>query len=163
MPEESALLDEFIAVKTQKGRIFNSLSATLVLFIAIAIIDFSIDLKTFSFKHFKWQIALIFLSLPILGLLFHVLSKKIGWIINCFYYLFVSTATCFDFVRKSITSNNRELMNWQEILVLLFGIIVLGILWSKPIRKYFQITTALFFSVCGITLGLVIAMFSVLE
>jgi len=111
MPEESVLLDDFIAVKTQKGRIFDSLSATLVLFIAIVIIDFSIDLKSFSFKHFKWQIILIFLSLPILGLLFHLLSKKIGWIINCFYYLFVSTATCFDFARKLITSNNRELMN----------------------------------------------------
>jgi hypothetical protein len=163
MSDERALLDEFFIKKSHNPKLFDVFTAISILFVAFVLAEFAIDLRSLSVKQFDWLLASIFLVLPFLGLIFHILSKKIGWIINCFYYVFISSATAYGFARNLFRDGGLEDTVWSDLIPLALAVTATVILLSHAILKYFRIKIILVICVCTVSVGLVIVMFAMLS
>ncbi|WP_153798082.1 hypothetical protein [Foetidibacter luteolus] len=155
--EEPGLLDELLVETPQKGKFFNLLTISLFVFIAVIFLDCLINFSRFSFKKFDWQIATIMLPLPIVGFVFHLLSKKAGWVINLFYCFLFSLLVGFALVKYAIKKSDISIgSNWQAYLILTSVSASTILLLSKPMRQYFRAGKLLLITTLAASTGLAI-------
>lgn len=88
MEEQAHLLDEFAEKQPQKGKYFRGFVAASSCFISFLVLEFIVDLEHFSLKSIEWDIGLAILALPVIGLFFISIGKKIGWVFSLLYYIF---------------------------------------------------------------------------
>lgn len=161
MTEEISLLDEFNVDKPKKGKYFDLLIASSVSYIIFIIVDFAFDTKRLSIKSIDWELAIGILFLPVLGLVFHVTSKKIGWIINFFYYLLFCCLAASVLLKNLFEGNLTAMgkLSWRGYLLFLLTLASAAILFSKSLRKYFRISTLLLLIISVISIGLAVLMY----
>jgi hypothetical protein len=142
---DDSLLDSFLVVRPEKGKIFDFFLISSFFFIVFVLVDLAFDLTRFSPKDFDWQLALTILFLPIAGLVFYLMSKKIGWVINFFYYISFSLFGLYSFVQNLANKQSISIgsLNWRGSLILLAVLTSASLLFSKQQRKYFKINTLL--------------------
>src|SRR5688572_18653949 len=123
LKEDTAILDEFSALRPPKSKLFDALIISSLFYIGLVLLDFAVDFKTFSLKNFDWQLAIVILVLPLLGIIFHLTSKKIGWIINTLYYLFISLVASYTFLRSLLNEKNITIeMNWRGLFIFILAL-----------------------------------------
>jgi hypothetical protein len=161
MTEETALLEEFIESKPKKGKLFDALISSSVAYIISIVIFFALQMKTtrFSFKTLDWQLLLVILVLPFFGCIFLINSKRIGWIINSLYFLFISSIGVYSFLRSLASAEGISMtIAWRPIVLIGLALTSTTLLFSKPMRKYYRVTTALALTVFGISISAGIAL-----
>ena len=153
---ETALLDEFITIKPKKGKLFDALIVASLFYIIFVIVDLTVDTQRLSSKRFDWALGVFLLALPVLGMILHLTSKKIGWIINSFYYLWMSLAMLISFVWDIVEDKGFHSMKaaWRGIFLLTLASICTVVLFSNSLRRYFRVTRLLFLIVVGISVAL---------
>lgn len=103
--------------------------------------------------------SLIFL-LPAIGLVLYITGKKIGWIINLFYYAFIGTLT-IELIIESLLKPSLFVINAANIKVYipLIATIPLSVLLSTvAIRKFFKVNTLLWIISLIVPAGLAISL-----
>jgi hypothetical protein len=157
--QETSILDEFSVASPQKSRIYHALTIAWALYIALLLADFIFDWKSGSTKRIDWQVILVVLILPSLGFVFHLVRKKAGWIINCFYYLLIGLLSFTAFLRGLIKGNVQLEVHWQGVLILTCSLASTVLLLSGPIRRYFNVgvVLAIFVPAVAIAVGAVMA------
>jgi hypothetical protein len=155
--QESSLLDNFLIRKPEKGKLYHLLTTSSLFYIVFMIVVLAVNVKKFSIKQFDWQLAIGILLLPFLGLFFHLISKKIGWIINCFYYSIITLIAFYGLLRKIREENSItvEFQDLQPIFFTLLGLTLTTLLLSRPIRNYFRVSAM----VCAITISVSVGLF----
>lgn len=158
--EGNALLEEFLVVKAKKGKLFDALTISSLFYIAFVLIDFAVDVERLALKSFDWQLATALLALPFFGMIFHLTSKTIGWIINFLYYLSISLLLFYTFLQNILDETQASLRGtyWRACLFLLLSLSSTIFLFSNPIRKYFRIRTLLVIIMTIISVGLTTTM-----
>lgn len=155
LKEEALILSEFALVKPRRTKFFYAFMISSVFYMLFILIDFAFDFSTHSLKRFEWDLALVILSLPVLGIAFHASNKKIGWIINTIYYQFMSLISLFTLSRSLfITPSMTFEMNWRGLLLLIFLLSSTIILFSKPIRNHFKVNNILWMVILVISFSL---------
>ena len=161
MTEETAILEEFTERKPRKGKLFDALIASSVSYIAFIIVFFFLAMKTreFSLRTSRWQLLFLILILPLSGTVFLIIGKKIGWIVNCFYFSLTTLALFYSLIRILVEEKNISLeKEWRGYLILGLALSSTVLLLSKPIRKYFRVSTMLLITVTAISAILVTVM-----
>jgi hypothetical protein len=159
LKEDTSILDEFSPARPQKSRLFDAFTISSLIYIAFFLSDFAVDFKTFSLKNFDWQIAIIILVLPSFGVISHLAGKQIAWIINSFYYLFITLVSFFTFLRSLFGEQAIPIeKNWRGLMLFMLAFIPTVFLFSKPIKKYFKVNSLLLIIIVGISVSLAILM-----
>jgi len=159
MKEQFTLLDEFVTIKPQKSKLFDALTVSAFLYMAFAIVTLTSDTKRVSSMRFDWQLGIFVLLLPLIGIILHLASKKIGWIINSFFYLLTALILLHTFVWNILNDTTFHLKQaWQGMLLLVSASICTVLLYSTPIRKYFNVSTSLFLILVALSFGIAVTM-----
>jgi presenilin-like A22 family membrane protease len=154
MVKEETILDDFLYYTPQKGKLYNALIISYISYVAMVIITLAVDLDDFSQKDFDWLLSIILLIIPVTGIIFHLFSKKAGWIINCLYY--VSVVSIIGYVYSRNIEVNLQNSNWLGPLLMILPLTATTILLSRPIRKYFNVDSKLCIIVVSVSLLLTI-------
>jgi hypothetical protein len=159
MKEQTTLLDEFVATKPQKGKLFNGLIVSSFFYMAFVLINLAFDTQRLSPRRLDWQLGIFILLLPLLGIILHLSSKKIGWIINSFYYSLIALIMLYTLGWNILGDKNFHLKAaWEGLSLLALALISTVLLFSTSIRKYFNVSTLLFLIVVAISFGIAITM-----
>ena len=153
--KESTVLEEFAEVTPKKGKLFEAFIIASLFFTFFVLVDLAVDFKKKAFKPFDWQLATLLLILPVFGIMFHLSCKKIGWVINSFYYFLIASMVVGSLVKAFCEGRNPiEQTNWRGFLILLLTFTCAGILLSAPIRKLFRVNNLLLYFILIIPIGL---------
>src|SRR5690348_8005667 len=96
--QEKGLLDEFAVEEQPKSKLVDAVTVASGLYLLFILVDFVIDISSGLSRLFDWQLATAILFLPATGMIFHLWHKKLGWVINTFYYLGMTIIVGFVFV-----------------------------------------------------------------
>lgn len=157
--------EEFIEKKPKKDKYFYAISIASACFMLITLFTFTYDIGRSVLKKFEWEIALLILLLPALGFCFHVLGKKIGWILNSFYFflltfLFLGTLVVTIIEEKGFRVDKY---NFQGIIMLLSSLVISILLFLQPVRRFYKITWLLSLIVLGASLSVFILLFILIQ
>jgi hypothetical protein len=144
------ILEGFLEMKDERGRLYKVFSVSSLIFIFCMAVDLVYDVQGGRSKRIDWEIATPLLGLPVLGMIFHLASKKVGWIINVFYYLVVSLAFCYGFYTEYIETNSllAARMPWRFFIFMILSIMSTVLLFSNELRRYFKVSGLLLIILC---------------
>ncbi len=110
---------------------------------------------------FDWRVALILLLLPVSGLFLHFTMKKIGWIVNAFYYLCMTSLIIGILLATIIKEKDFYLnkYNLPGLLLLLFGLSATFSLFTLSIRFFFKINNLINLITIGLALTAALIIF----
>jgi hypothetical protein len=72
------ILDGFLEVKDERGRLYKVFSVLSLLFIFCLTVDLVYDVEGGHRKRIDWELAMMLLGLPVVGMIFHLARKKVG-------------------------------------------------------------------------------------
>jgi hypothetical protein len=152
MDNEVSILDEFI-VKKNKPRLLAIITALAFVFLALLFWELASSFSKINPSTFHLQMALLFFLFPAAGLLFHITGKRIGWVLNIFYYTFLTIITGYAFIlslqRPSYAS--PEAFNWRLLITFLLTLALTVLLCLHKVRKFFNIQALLLITCLAIT------------
>jgi hypothetical protein len=137
-----SILDFDAEIDPGKSRLFKILTGVLVLYILFLIADLWTELRNErNTPRGAFIPLLLFIAIPISGLVILLFKKKLGWIISVFYYQFmvVITGTYLveQIIRRSIHLNTiSDFRTYGLFFLASLSIVFLVI---KDIRSYLKI------------------------
>lgn len=144
------ILNDFLEEKDQKGRFYKVFSVSSLLFIFCLTVDLVYDVTDGHRKRVDWELAVMLLGLPVLGMIFHLANKKVGWIVNFFYYMVVSLAFSYGFYTELIETNSLLLARnpWRIFIFMILSLMSTVLLFSNELRRYFRVSSRLLIILC---------------
>lgn len=120
------------------------------------------DVESGHRKRIDWELAMMLLGLPVLGIIFHLASKKVGWIVNGFYYLVVSLAFMYGFYTEFIETNTFVVarMPWRIFIFMILSSTSTVLLFSNELRRYFRVSGLLLIILCIVAVICVVLLLS---
>ncbi|HLP39540.1 hypothetical protein [Lacibacter sp.] len=139
------ILEGLLDVKAERGWMYKAFTVSSLLFILCLSFDLLYDVDGGRMRRTSWDFFLMLVGLPVIGMLFHLAHKKIGWIVNVFYYVVVSLLFSYIFYEEFITRDifQNGVMLWRVILFLGFSLLSVVLLFSKEMRTYFRVSDVL--------------------
>jgi magnesium-transporting ATPase (P-type) len=144
------ILEDLLDVKPERGLMYKAFTVSSLLFILCLSFDLLYDVDGGRIRRINWDMILVLVGLPVLGMLFYLASKKIGWIVNVFYYLVVSLAFSYSFYTAFIEGNTfpNSIARWRVFLFMILSLLSAILLFSNELRKYFKVKSLLLIIVC---------------
>lgn len=157
-----SILEGLLEVKAEKGRFYKVFSVSSLLFIFCVTVDLVYDITGGQRKRIDWVLAIMILGLPVLGMIFHLANKKVGWIVNGFYYLLVSLAFMYGFYTEFIETNTFVIarMPWRILIFMILSSMSTVLLFSNELRKYFKVSGLLLTILCIVAVICVVLLLS---
>lgn len=149
------LLDGFLEVKNEKGRFYNIFTVSSLLFIFCLSFDLFYDVAGGRLRRIDWELTLVLVGLPVLGTIFHLAGKKVGWVVNVFYYLVVSLAFSYSFYTEFIEGNTfpDSITQWRIFLFMTLSLLSAILLFSNELRRYFTVSGLLLVILCFVSVA----------
>jgi hypothetical protein len=142
------LLKELEEAKAPGLRTFNLAILSSCIYIVGVAIMITFDGVGFSFRvgYVDWTMLAVFLTLPVVGLLFFLLQKTIGWVVSAFYYQCMGMMLIWLFWGNVVSKSPADL--WERKLVRGYAwsmlvLLLCCFLFSKSVRRVLKVNTAI--------------------
>lgn len=149
MNNDKNILDDFESTTVQKNELFIILTCIFICYILFACTILFFDLENFPSpaKNIDWQLTIVILILPVVGLPLFLKRKKAGWLICLFYFILVTLLIIAilsqDLYNKGFRSFNLK-DGWKGFAIFLPSLISVSLLLSRNIRTFFEISSKSF-------------------
>lgn len=156
MENEVSLLDDLITVERKKPKLHNVITVFSLLFFAYFIFQLAFG------DQITWNSAqivpmIVITMLPALGLLFHIIGRKTGWILNTVFYTLMTAITSANIIFNIIASQKlgtNVIFNWRSLVLFLVTTTLVTLLLTRPVRRYFNVSSLAVVICLGIPIAL---------
>lgn len=159
MENEVSLLEDLITVKRKKPKLHNVITVLSLLFLVYFIFHFTFD-NQITRSSPQTMPFIVIMTLPALGMLFHIIGRKTGWILNTLFYTLITSIVSANIISNIIMAEQLGIymiFNWRSLVPFLLTITLVILLLTKTVRRYFNVSNLLLV-IClsiPITLGLI--------
>lgn len=156
MHNEASILENLLPNKPKKNKAYHIITALCLLFICLAVFQFTVDVGNIINAR-ELPGFLLFMLFPVLGFFFHLRCKRAGWILNTFFYCCLASVLLVSFITHLIMVYKYPgySLNWKILLLLLLTLAMLLLLCTGKVRQLFGIH--LFVLITSVTLSIVLA------
>jgi hypothetical protein len=152
------LLEEFVVVNDRKPRYYRWFTATSSVFIFFLIVDFTFDVAKLMIRDSHWELAVPLITIPVLGIIGHLVGHRVGWITNFLYYFTLTLGFGYGLYTElsSGYSAAGSIFFWRITVFLTLASISVTLLLSREMRRYFRVGSLLLFVLCLLSISFVV-------